>query len=880
MAIENVNNKTDGIFDEILPETQLRMIFRSCENKFFLGAINANSLISAAASSTATSNNRPLMANIGPFASDSLQGAIPTFREANQIPVVGYHDRSSVLAKHDFYPNFIRTIPSISTDGLVIASLITKYFGWKKVTVFSSLSDSSQASFLTFSHYAKLFKIRVLSSHTIPLSRVELSGVIRAAKGANARIFILFLDQETAKNLIEQGIEKKLFTDETQIIAGEELSTSTLSNWTTSLNASTEIAASLLRGMIGVRFHPSSPSSPLQDQFLKNWRGHRATNGRIDPTSGQTVCDQQMDSYNSSYLHQVLSPNASAPPLCAGINYSSYSSSPNLTEDLLDAMYAYDSAISVAMGLHHLLYSAHIPRPSPADLYSALIRNVSFAGLTGQVSFSTEMEGDLFDVGGRFTGIVYDIVNFVSVSSSFVPVLQWHSEEGFSACDDVRSFRIDNPCHQFEFQSKEPPTDTPPPHIKHTPPLFTLILRILSSVGLFFSLLVAVVIYSYYTRRLVKMSQPALANFKKFGIFLGFIRVLIASFDITPGTCLSLLWLEHLAFQFIFTTIAVRCWRVNLVTGSLKRTKVTDARCIRMIMASVMVMVLFLTVVSFTEDHELHTVTVTKDQKEFIQEHSCKFTSPLMPVMYAFDLLVLVAGLCFCWLIRKVGSTVSNTAALVEGQSSPLPSPSLSSPHVSALSLSGLCTTALTILVITIVLAFSNLEPVMKFFLKSLAIALLLLRILWTFESQLIYQLLAGYELDRSLILRQSELTILEMSHTFKTKIYSSPDTGTGTGTGRAEGLDPGNGILSKQFDRLSQMKTREEIIAEMDRLKAEHLLRQQELNCLGGLLFLTDQESSSRRPSQNSAPVSSPANPNLGITNDNGSGTGVGEVV
>jgi hypothetical protein len=827
MAIENINNKTDGIYDDVLPQTQLKTIFRSSENKFYLGATNAKSLLQVPST--------PVMANIGPFGDATLRGAVPTFHEANHIPVFGFRDRSAPLANKNYFPNFLRTIPGLFVDGRAIASLISKYFRWDKVTVFSSLSESSQGSSLSFSHYASQFKINILSSHVLPNNQVDLSEMILSAKKAGSRIFVLFLDPESAKAVIEQGTQLKLFTDNTQIIGGEELSTH--SSWD-SMNLPPETITALLKGVIGVRLHRYSPPSHLQDQFLEKWRTHRSTNGEMDG-NGVLVCDDQMDSYNSSYLHQY-SVDKNATPICAGLNYSSYSASVNLTNELLPVMYAYDAIVSVAMGLHHLIYSANNTQPTPFDLHHTLLYNVSFTGLTGEVSFATTMSEDMFNVGGRETGILYDIVNYAS--DSFVSVLQWHSEEGFPACDGIPYFKNSNPCHQFVFQSQHPPTDSPLPQIVQMPPSFQLILRILSVMGIIFSILVALVIYTYYSRRLVKISQPLLANFKKFGIFVGFVRVLVASFNLTQGTCISILWLEHIAFQMIFTTISVRCWRVYLVTGSLKRVKVTDRQCMMIILANIAFVALLLTAMMFTEEPELQVVTVIKNQQEYVQEHSCRTSSPLIAVIATYDLLVLVTGLWFCWLIRKVGSTVSNTPALIEG-------------HVLSLSFSlclstdlhfftGLVTTAVTIIVVSILLSVANLEPLVGNFVTSLAMALVLLRILWTFENEMIYRLFAGYELDRTLTLRQSEKTVLDrfMPLLRLTKVYVT-SASEGSASENISSSIHSDGAIVRQLERLTQIKGRDEIIAEIERVKKEHLMRQQELGCLENLLFMADQE-------------------------------------
>jgi hypothetical protein len=265
MAIEKMNNKTYGLYDDILPQTQLKTIFRPCPNKFFSGAMNAHDLLQV-------DPTVPLMANIGPFGNQALKGAVPTFLEASGTPVFDFHDRSAVFGQSANYPNFLRTIPAIYEDGHAAASLISKYFNWEKVSVFYSRTDSSRGSFLTFSYYASLFGIRIRSSHILRRSLDDVSGLIHAAKRSGSRIFILFLDPSRAKLVIEQGMELKLFNSETQIIGGEELST--LSSWN-SMNLSSSTMNTLLKGIIGVKLSRIVSSGPHLDKFLENWKNQR-----------------------------------------------------------------------------------------------------------------------------------------------------------------------------------------------------------------------------------------------------------------------------------------------------------------------------------------------------------------------------------------------------------------------------------------------------------------------------------------------------------------------------------------------------------------------------------------------------------------------------
>jgi hypothetical protein len=91
--------------------------------------------------------------------------------------------------------------------------------------------------------------------------------------------------------------------------------------------------------------------------------------------------------------------------------------------------------------------------------------------------------------------------------------------------------------------------------------------------------------------------------------------------------------------------------------------------------------------------------------------------------------------------------------------------------------------TALVVIVVTfVILMVVDLEPLTKQFLTSLVIGLLVTRLLWIFQSQLMLSLMLGYELDRALILRKSEPSLFEKISklwvTSSGKVFASSDKG------------------------------------------------------------------------------------------------------
>lgn len=678
MAFEDINNKSDGMFDYILPQTQLRNVVRSPNNGFYYGAFYARDMLSV-------DSNKGVKVNIGPYGGLAMQGSVPVFKEFGNIPVIGYYDRSSAMGNSLIYSNLMRVVPSMYYDGYAIASLISKYFQWNKVSIFYSNSDDGRASSTMFHHYASKFNIQILSSHAIDDSNSDYTSDIRKARNIGSRIFVLFTNVKVGLKLIEEGQRMKLFTSNTQIIGGEGMSLS--SSWEESIDIPIQNLTKLLNGFIGVKYRYYSPPSELKNKFLQKWIHHKSTNGYIDE-NGTQVCDKSMDFYQQSYLYQFYpdnNNNNNKTPICAGINFTSYENHSNLQHELDEMMYAYDAVIISALALHQMIYDMNMSDPTSSNLRRNLLYNTSFDGLTGKVSFMTEIQD--FNVGGRKSDILYDIVNFippdvinpqnpnnVKWNEVFPTLLYWHSEKGFTSCENQDySSNINNEdkdnCYEFHFNTQDNtlPLDSPPPEIETMEYPFRLLLRIISIFGLFFTIGIVSIIHIFRRRRLVKMSQPILSYFTLAGLCLAYIRVILTTLETNEEMCVIRLWFDHLGFQLIFTTLMIRSWRVYSVACSLKRIKISDLKSVGVIFASIFTTIILLITTS-VGNIGVKYVTVVDNQFEYIWQPACDYPNRIVNYfLYTYDGLILLIGLRFCWLIRNVSSTVCNTVILVEG---------------------------------------------------------------------------------------------------------------------------------------------------------------------------------------------------------------------
>ena len=565
----------------------------------------------------------------------------------------------------------MRTVPGYYHDAVVIAELLQDFFGWEKVTLFATTdSYGSQAAF-RFKDEASKRGIEILSSHSFLVDSVDLSHEIKAAKAAGARVFVLLLGATDGFNLLEQGYDMGLFSKNTQIIGGGHMSHQ--NEWDAA-GLSASRMSPYLRGFIGVSWELEVVPSAEVTAFIQRWRARNSTAGVVQP-DGSVVCDDRMDYYKNFYLHQFQPfDNATAPPVCAGVNFSSYSEDGS---DLVEEMYAYDAVMTIALALHDIVYVQGVCDPPPSDLLRYLQYSFAFTGLTGNVSFSTKYSNQFFDVGGRDTNLVYGIVNYDPSSTSldgqgsvtFKVPAKWHSEQGFLPCNGHVQFN--SKCHDFTFRTSDNLVvhDSPQPHVTAMPAYFSGLMWLFAVACLVMVVPVLVVVLSFRSRRICRMAQPGMILLICGGLLLACVRVILAVQKLTKASCIGEIWTGHLAFILIVTTLGAKTWRVYMVTNAMKKVKISESKCVGIVLGVVSLGAFFIAVHSAVDDIHVEKVTIVQDQLEYTKQLKCVVGSynGMYPLFALEVLLALLTGRML-WYTRHVASTISSTSASAAGK--------------------------------------------------------------------------------------------------------------------------------------------------------------------------------------------------------------------
>ena len=133
LALDMINDKTDGWFDDFLPNTQIKYVVDNS------GCSSGVALEGAAKQGTPCmqgSSRTPVVATVGATCSGASMSAQDLLK-LYKIPMVSYSATSPDLSDKTLYPYFLRTVPSDLAQGKGIATL-AKHLGVKRMGLIAS----------------------------------------------------------------------------------------------------------------------------------------------------------------------------------------------------------------------------------------------------------------------------------------------------------------------------------------------------------------------------------------------------------------------------------------------------------------------------------------------------------------------------------------------------------------------------------------------------------------------------------------------------------------------------------------------------------------------------------------------------------------------
>ena len=520
------------------------------------------------------------------------------------------------------------------------------------VIVFASTTSLGSDAILEFTHVANNNNVDVLMTAANPTGTTDYSAVIAAAKAYDCRAFAFLTEfPADAGYLLMQGYEAGLFNVNTTIYLNAALQ---VPQTYTAFVAKHGVQA--MHGVLSLApMIQGWKASPNGQAFLTRYLAQ--PNSITILPNGTEVCHLDKDD-TGEYLYKSFDP-FTGKYRCTGMYFNS------LHQDGHDAStymgFIYDATLSYFHAVDYLLKTNQLTLAqlrnknstllTGTHIKSVLANNVSFTGVTGQVSFSKGLTGSkVFGYGDRASGQGFVVYNWQYTNTSmgsFKRVARWTSELGYMDCmhDELTPIPLwMGGCHlPISYNSPDGlsiPADRMLDFVQVVPSGIQGFLLAIAAITFATALFILIVLYVVKAKtRLVKASQPAMMMYILVGVILSAVRIASAGFDPTDGLCHVEVWSGHLAFACVFFAMIIKAWRVHkIVLGGLKRVKITSFQVLCYTAVLIGIVAIILVLYSAIGRPHVAYVTVPLVTGNNLQKPFCTTSMPgFDDVLYAIE---------------------------------------------------------------------------------------------------------------------------------------------------------------------------------------------------------------------------------------------------
>ena len=198
-AIEDINNKTDGRYDDILPETEIKYTLRDSKRDSGEATLGALDLL----------QNWGAQIILGPASSTptmTVQSVLKTFN----VPQISYSATSKALSDSKVYPTFARTAPTDTITAQVLVRFLKKEMKWYHISVMHGDDAYSDSGAEDVINEAKAQNMTIVATEKFVSGTESVIYNLERIKAAKCKLIILFTqyfdyDSEEAAKLKMTG---------------------------------------------------------------------------------------------------------------------------------------------------------------------------------------------------------------------------------------------------------------------------------------------------------------------------------------------------------------------------------------------------------------------------------------------------------------------------------------------------------------------------------------------------------------------------------------------------------------------------------------------------------------------------------------------------
>lgn len=451
LAVEEINDKTDGIMDKILPQHKVELFVRDSKRDApasilatFKVASQSYGQVSAPVCGVYNPALDGVHGVIGP-ASSGPSIDVQTILTDLDVAQIGYSATSADLSNNDAYPFFVRTPPpddiQAKTMAILIRDLLRDNNGdGLDANLVIGIGSYSQAGGKKFREIAKEYKINIRQDSVLKSesTQAEYDRVVRELEQSHCHLTVMFGQLDDIAEMLERAHANNYKS--TWLLSESAVSGHSRSDLQTHIGVHN---ISILRGVF-----TTAPSNgynrPAYNRFEQRWLAQASTRWM---QGGKEVCSNATDASGQYLWRRTLNNGKEVClgkdfELAAALRAANACNSTEYNRKVCDSVkitqyapFAYEAMQAMLLAFHAI---ATRTGPGPLsvtakEVYEEMLA-VDFTGITGQVAFNKEGPGQ----GDR----VSDDLEFV--------VYNHDGERGFNAVGSVRQSKW-KACNQENF---------------------------------------------------------------------------------------------------------------------------------------------------------------------------------------------------------------------------------------------------------------------------------------------------------------------------------------------------------------------------------------------------------------------------------------------
>lgn len=653
MAVNEINNKTDGVADDLLADSILVFAIDNEVTDSVLATASVNYL------SSAFYGTGVLGVVVGLPSKTAIAADIITTEKSIMEVLSAARDATFGNGLVHTYKSQTVTIDTYS--GAIIQSILCGN-GVRKIAWFQSSSEFGIKSVTELSDESYCV-FDVLSSHQFPAHTTDFSFYVKDAMNYGAQVFVLCMSAKEAAGLMEEGFKQGLFGGGIQLVLIDA------TNVASYFSADADVV-SLMTGVLSIEYWPEYSLDNTEEgkAFLSRWISQQPLQHHADSS-----CPTTLDSNRVNKLYE-----SSLTDLCGAVNFSAYDVSISGSKTLSPFVaHTYDATYLLAYVFDSLIKSS---TALTSDNIRQAMYEVSFAGASGGVEIYEGMEQfGYYGRGNREHGVYYKVLNFnedlyrakAKSSDGMAVVGVWSVEDGATYCDDVIMSDI---CLSPVYASLSDvfPSDTRVDVIVVMSQGVRILLYTLSALIFVLTIVCVATVMYFRSTPEIRKSQESMLYVILFGEMMCAGRVLVGGLPLSMVTCNVGLWLGHMSFVFVFGALFLKSWRVNklLNTKSLKRVVVKNKQIMIMMLAGVFAFCVLLIILSVVGRPHVSS-TDSESENQMTKVLFCAFDYPqIHTTIFAIEGVLLFYEAYMCWVVKDIPDKYNESKINAAGKES------------------------------------------------------------------------------------------------------------------------------------------------------------------------------------------------------------------